>query len=119
MAIFESVVPYYGEYYYDDFHFRKEETEQILAKIRSVRQEVIKDPTGQSLGEVGQRLLYTTFACRYPDGRITSRYDEEKFEILRHNISRVVAMLDFFAWWLRGQIDVCWSSFHGFHVVGP
>ena len=119
MAIFESVVPYYGEYYYDDFHFRKEEAEQILAKIRSVRQEVIKDPTGQSLGVVGQRLLYTTFACRYPDGRITSRYDEEKFDMLRQNISRVVAMLDFFAWWLRGQIDVCWSSFHGFHVVGP
>jgi hypothetical protein len=119
MAIFESVVPYYSEYYYDDFHFRKEESKQILVKIRSVRQEVIKDPTGQSLGVVGQRLLYTTFACRYPDGRITSRYDEEKFDILRQNRSRIVAMLDFFAWWLRGRIDACRSSFHGFHVVGP
>lgn len=119
MAIFESVVPYYSEYYYDDFYFRKEETEQILVKIRSVRQEVINDPTGRSLGVVGQRLLHTTFACRYPDGRITSRYDEEKFDILRQNRSRILAMLDFFAWWLRGRQDVCWSRFSGFHVVGP
>ena len=120
LAIFESVIPYYYEYYYDKFHFRKEEAEQILDRIKTVRLQIINDPCDPSLGKISQRLLNSHFAWEYPDDRKAVRFDEEeRCEILSQNRFRVLALLDFFAWWLSEQRNSTSTFFDGFYVEGP
>lgn len=125
LAIFESVIPYYYEYYYDKFHFRKEEAEQILDRIKVVRLQIIKDPCDPSLGKISQRLLKSDFAWEAPSGeRVVWDEDKEKMEnakreTLSKNRFRIVALLDFFVWWLTEQRNAPNRGFNGFYVVGP
>ena len=120
LAIFESVIPYYYEYYYDKFHFRKEESAQILERIKDVRLQIIRDPCDSTLGKILKRLLDSDFAWERPDGTKAVRFgDEEKREILSKNRFRVLALLDFFSWWLSEQRDDPDTCFDGFYVEGP
>ena len=121
LAIFESVVPYYYEYYYDKIHFRKEEVALICDRIKSVRSQVLKDPTDPSLGKIRERLLRSSFAHTRPDGTrpddipYGENSDKTRSELLFRNRHRIVALLDFFLWWL----DNPYISSHGFWVEGP
>lgn len=125
LAIFESVVPYYYEYYYEKFHFRKEEAGQILDRIKVVRLQIIKDPCDPALGKISQRLLNSDFAWESPSGeRVAWDKDKEKMEIakremLSKNRFRILALLDFFVWWLREQRDASDRCYDGFYVMGP
>ena len=114
LAIFESVIPCYYEYYYSTFHFRKEEVAQILERIKVVRQQVINDPCDSSLGTIRKRLMRSDFAWKRPDGTTPFRSHEKVArKILSKNRFRVLALIDFFAWWLSEQRN------DGFYVAGP
>lgn len=120
LAVFESVIPYYYEYYYEKFHFRKEEAIEILERVKIVRRQIIDDPFCPELGKITQRLLNSDFAWRYPDGKRASRFDgEEKREILQQNRFRITELLDFFSWWLSEQRNNPKRQFNGFYVEGP
>ena len=120
LAIFESVIPYYYDYYYDKFHFRKEEVTQIQERIKIVREQLIENPCNPVLGKILERLLNSNFAWQYLDGRTATRFDEEeKREILSQNRFRVLSLLDFFSWWLSGQRNALGTCFDGFYVEGP
>lgn len=125
LAVFESVVPYYYEYYFDKFHFRKEEADQILKRLREVRLAVLEDPCGEALGKIAERLMQSEFAREYPDsGKAVRFYDAEKRKAeMRKNLSqnryRIVALFDFFAWWLSEQLHNPNTSSNGFYVFGP
>ena len=120
LAVFESVIPYYYEYYYDKFHFRKEEAIEILERVKTVRRQIIDDLLGPELGKITKRLQNSEFAWQYPDGKRAARFDdEEKREILRQNRFRITALLDFFSWWLAEQRNNPKRQFDGFYVEGP
>lgn len=114
LAVFESVIPYYYEYYYDTFHFRKEEVKLILARIEVVRRQVIIDPCDPTLGKISQRLQHSDFALLRQDGKAANGINEaERRAILVENRFRIVAFLNFFSRWLSDLRD------EGFYVQGP
>lgn len=121
LAIFESVVPYYHDYYNEKFHFRKEEVQLIRDRIKFVRAQILKDPNDPSLGKIRERLLRSDFAHSNPDGTRPEDIpcggysDEVRGKLLCRNRHRIVALLDFFSWWL----DVPYITSHGFWVEGP
>ena len=121
LLILNRVVPdYWDEYYYEKFHFRKEETERILEQIKSVKFQMRKNPFSPLLEDISKMLLRSDFAWVYPDGKMAVRHDEkEKREILFQNRFRIVALLDFFAGWLERQRNNPNITFNGFYVQGP
>ncbi|MBP5641002.1 MAG: hypothetical protein J6X55_16095 [Victivallales bacterium] len=120
LALIEEVIPYYYNYYYDSFHVRREEVEQILVRLKEVRAIVSRNPLDESLGKIAERLFTYSFAwpclpCE--DGK--EDWTERKKNVLYSHRRELVALFDFFEWWLEGLRERPHCMFYGFHIIGP
>ncbi len=120
LALVESVVPYYYNYYYDSFHVRKEEVEQILVRLKEVRAIVAKNPLDESLGKIGERLLTYSWIWPSPSGENSQQdWGKQEKSVLYSHRRELVALYDFFEWWLKGGLRDCHWMSEGFHIIGP
>mgnify|MGYP004649857277 CR=1 FL=1 len=120
LALIEAVIPYYYNYYYDSFHVRREEVEQILVRLKEVRAIVSRNPLDESLGKIAERLFTYSFAWSCPpceDGK--EDWTERKKNVLYSHRRELVALFDFFEWWLEGLREKPHCMFYGFHIIGP
>ncbi len=115
LALVEDVIPYYHNYYYDTFNVRKEEAEQILARLKEMRAIVAKKSIDENLDKMSDLLLNYSFKWpSLPDEDAIMDRTERKKRILYSHCRELVALYDFFEWWLNGL-----HMFEGFYIIGP
>ncbi len=106
IAVIEEIIPYYGHYYCNVFHLRHEEVEMILERIKNIRGIIIKNPSDPSLGEIAKKLLDYPFGYNVENGEeIYTDSEEEQRKNLFKNRFKIVAILDFFSWWLKQHYE--------------
>ena len=106
IAVIEDIIPYYGRYYCNVFHLRHEEVEMILERIKNIRGIIIKNPSDPSLGEIAKKLLDYPFGYNVENGKeIYTDSEEEQHKNLFKNRFKIVAILDFFSWWLKQHYE--------------
>ena len=118
LGLVETVIPYYRNYYFDTLHVRREEVEQILAKYKELRPIIMKNPLDESLGKLTEWLLDSWFSWGQGNGS-NDNWQELKKRILISRRREVVALYDFFAWWLTAQWHIPNLEYDGFRIEGP
>ena len=119
LALVEDTVPYYFNYYHKKFHVRREEAERMLGRIKEVRLQLIMNPSDTALGKIVVHLLNSSFASEPSLDADQIVTDDIRRETLFKHRFEIVALFDFFAWWLEGQRNAPGLYFDGFYVEGP
>ncbi len=120
-AVIEDTIPYFQRYLYDiEFHVRREEAERIIERLKVIRLQIIKNPSDPSLGGIIKCLLNSSFAWKPLDDEpdLYPRPLEQKRKSLFRHRFEIVALYDFFGWWLYEQ-PFSPSNSYGFYVIGP
>lgn len=117
-GLVEAVIPYYFNYYYDSLYICREEVEQILDKYKELRPIILKNPQDARLGTIARWLIEDSRFAYYPLENATDDKNENQKRSLFTHRKEVVALYDFFVWWLTEQ----WKSkyeYNGFCLEGP
>ena len=81
---------------------------------------VSRNPLDESLGKIAERLFTYSFAWPSPPEEDDNEdWTERKKRILYSHRRELVALLDFFEWWLESLREKPHGYFYGFHVSGP
>ena len=121
LALIEDTIPYYYNYYYDKFHVRKEETDRILERLKTVRLQIIENPSDSALGKIAERLKWSSFTWEPVRDNVETkvRTDDDRKAVLYRRRFEIIDLLDFFSWWLRQQQDNPRYEFQGFFGGSP
>jgi hypothetical protein len=118
LGLIETVIPYYRNYYFNTLHVRREEVEQILAKYKELRPIIMKNPLDESLGAITEWLMRSCFAMHF-SASVGEDWKEQTKAVLHSRRREIVALYDFFAWWLTAQRQIPDYGYDGFRIEGP
>ena len=94
--------------------------EQIIIRLKQVRAIASKNPLDKALGKIGERLFSYSFSWPCSAGEEDNlNWEEQKKGILYSHRRELVALYDFFEWWVTKQSEVPYRMYYGFNIIGP